>query len=289
MTGRRVAVVTGASSGIGKETAKALAIQGWRVIGIGRDKARCLTAEAEIHAAALGSHVVMLRADLSRLGEVQHAADQIAALTPKVDVLVNNAGGMGKSKVITAEGFVEDFASNHLGPFLLTLRLLPLLKAAAADARPGSVRIINTASNASEVTAGLNWDDLQMLEDYDPIVSYRNSKLANVLFARALAKRLGGSGIIALSVHPGTVMTNFASHAGERVQAHLKKFQKQSVVEGADTLIWLASADAPGLSNGGYFYQRKPRPMNPFAEDDANVERLWTASERLLTEAGYQI
>jgi NAD(P)-dependent dehydrogenase (short-subunit alcohol dehydrogenase family) len=151
------------------------------------------------------------------------------------------------------------------------------------------VRIINTASNASEVTAGLNWDDLQMLEDYDPIVSYRNSKLANVLFARALAKRLGGSGIIALSVHPGTVMTNFASHAGERVQAHLKKFQKQSVVEGADTLIWLASADAPGLSNGGYFYQRKPRPMNPFAEDDANVERLWTASERLLTEAGYQI
>lgn len=289
MTVQRVAVVTGASSGIGKETAKALAIQGWRVIGIGRDKARCLSAEAEIHAAALRSHVDILRADLSRLAEVQHVAERIAALTPRVDVLLNNAGGMSKSQTITAEGFVEDFAGNHLGPFLLTLRLLPLLKAAAIDAKPGSVRIINTASNASEVTAGLPWEDLQLMQGYDPVVSYRNAKLANVMFARGLATRLAADGIKAYSVHPGTVLSNLASHADERVQAHLKKFQRQSVVEGADTLIWLALADAPGHTNGGYFYQRKPRAMNPFAEDDANVERLWAESERLLGEAGYKL
>jgi NAD(P)-dependent dehydrogenase (short-subunit alcohol dehydrogenase family) len=287
MTKQRVAVVTGASSGIGKETAKALAGQGWRVIGIGRDKNRSLAAEAEIRQAAHGVQVDMLRADLARLNEAQRVAEEVAALTDRIDVLVNNAGVMCREQVITPEGLVENFAGNHLGPFLLTLRLLPLLQAAAKDAPPGSVRIINTSSDASEMTKGLPWEDLQLKENFDPGASYCNTKLANVMFARGLAKRLGADGIVAHSMHPGVVASNFVSHASERTAAYISTLQAQSEAEGADTLIWLAVDDAPGQSNGGYFYQRKPRAMNPFAEDEANVDRLWTESEKMLAAAGF--
>ena len=287
MTKQRVAVVTGASSGIGKETAKALAAAGWRVIGIGRDKNRSLAAEGEIRAAAHGVQVDMLRADLSRLNEAQRVAEEVATLTDHIDVLVNNAGVMCKEQVITPEGFVENFTGNHLGPFLLTLRLLPLLQAAAKDAPAGSVRIINTSSDASEMTKGLNWDDQQLLENFDPGASYCNTKLANVMFARGLGKRLAADGIVAHSMHPGVVDSNFVSHASERTAAYIKTLEAQTEAQGADTLIWLALDDEPGQSNGGYFYQRKPRAPNPFAEDDANVERLWTESEKLLAKAGF--
>ena len=129
----RVAVVTGASSGIGKETAKALAAQGWHVIALGRDPSRTVAAEAEIRAAATGQ-VDMIRADLSLIAEAERAADAIAALTSRIDILINNAGGMASRMVMTSEGLEQNFAGNHLGPFVLTNRLLPLLRAAAADA-----------------------------------------------------------------------------------------------------------------------------------------------------------
>jgi NAD(P)-dependent dehydrogenase (short-subunit alcohol dehydrogenase family) len=161
---QRVAVVTGASSGIGKETAKALAAQGWRVIAVGRDPGRSAAAETEIRAASSGGRVDMIRADLALMAEAARTASDITRLTDRIDVLVNNAGGMAKQKVITAEGYEENFAGNHLGPFLLTNRLLPLLRRAAANAPRGSVRIINTSSDASEMTPGLPWDDLQNLD-----------------------------------------------------------------------------------------------------------------------------
>jgi NAD(P)-dependent dehydrogenase (short-subunit alcohol dehydrogenase family) len=125
---QRVAVVTGASSGIGKETAKALASQGWRVIAIGRDPERTAAAEQEIRAASSGARVDVIRANLSLMADAARAARDITALTNRIDVLVNNAGCMAKGKVITSEGYEENFAGNHLGPFLLTTRLLPLLR-----------------------------------------------------------------------------------------------------------------------------------------------------------------
>ncbi len=284
---QRVAIITGASSGIGKETAKALAALGWRIIGVGRDKSRSLAAEAEIREAAHGVQVEMLRADLAHLNETQRLAEEIATLTDRIDVLVNNAGVMCSEQVITPEGFVENFAGNHLGPFLLTLRLLPLLKAAAADAPAGSVRIINTSSDASEMTKGLNWDDLQLKQNFDSGASYCNTKLANVMLARGLAKRLAADGIVAHSMHPGPVDTNFTSYVPERIAAYIKTLNQLTPEEGADTVVWLATAEEPGRSSGGYFYQRQPRAANPYAEDDANVDRLWTESEKLLAEAGF--
>jgi NAD(P)-dependent dehydrogenase (short-subunit alcohol dehydrogenase family) len=282
-----VAVVTGASSGIGKETAKALAAQGWRVIGTGRDAARSAAAEAEIRAVSETGEVEFLRADLSLMGDAARLADEIAARTDRVDILVNNAGGMAKEQVITAEGFDENFASNHLGPFLLTKKLLPLLRHAAQIAPKGSVRILNTSSDAGEMIPGLPWDDLQLLQNFNSGRSYCNVKLANVLFARGLASRLAGDGIVAHAMHPGFTESNFINNAPESSQAHMRTLKALTAAEGADTLIWLATSAEGGASSGGYFYQRQPRTPHPWANDPAAVDRLWEESEKLLAQAGF--
>ncbi|MGO9934892.1 MAG: SDR family NAD(P)-dependent oxidoreductase [Steroidobacteraceae bacterium] len=286
MAANRVAVITGASSGIGKEAAKALAARGWRVIATGRDPDRCAAAAEEIRAAASGGPVDMIQADLALMADAARAARDIAALTDRIDVLINNAGGIPARKVMTREGYEENFAGNHLGPFLLTTRLLPLLRHAAAGAPRGSVRIINTSSDASEMIKGMPWDDLKSSEHFSPGAAYCYGKLANVLFARGLARRLSDDGIVAHSMHPGVVDSNFIAHADERTQAYIRTLKAQTPAQGADTLIWLATAEEPGKSTGGYFYQRQPRVPNPVVEDAAYVDRLWAESEKLIARAG---
>src|SRR3546814_400562 len=172
----RVAVVTGASSGIGKSAAKALARQGWRVIGVGRDAARCAAAEAELRAAASAANVEMIRADLSLLADAARAAGDIAARTDRIDVLINNAGGVGSQMLMTAEGNEATFASNHLGPFVLTNLLLPRLRQAATTAAPGGVRILATSSAGPRYCTGLDWDDLQRTRDFTPGGAYTSAK-----------------------------------------------------------------------------------------------------------------
>lgn len=282
----RVAVVTGASAGLGKEAAKALAAQGFRVIALGRDPGRSAAALDEIRAASSSGKADMIVANLSLLADAARAAREVAALTDRVDVLVNNAGGMAKEKVITSEGFEENFTGNHVGPFLLTSRLIPLLKRAAQDAPKGSVRIVNTSSDASEMIPGLNFDDLMNFENFSVGAAYCGSKLANVLHARGLAKRLAGDGIIANSFHPGTVDSNFITHAGESTQAYMRTLEFISSEQGADTAIWLATSEDAGKTSGGYFYKRAPRTPNPMIEDDAAVERLFVETEKLILKAG---
>ena len=283
----KVAVVTGASSGIGLVTAKALAGAGWRVIATGRDPARSAAAEAEILAASTGSGVTMLRADLSRMAEAAALADQIAAHTDRIDLLVNNAGGMTSDLVITPEGLEENFAGNHLGPFLLTNRLLPLLARAAQGAPNGSVRILNTSSNASEMGPGFNWDDIQGLANFNPGLAYCNGKLANVLHVKALAARLAMLGITVHAIHPGPVATNFYTTAPESSRAHMAQLEMLTSEQGADTLIWLATAPEGGTSTGGYWFQREQIPPHPSANDPEAVERLWHESERLIATTGF--
>lgn len=282
----RVAVVTGASSGIGLVAAKTLASHGWRVIAVGRNPQRVAEAEKTIKDVAPDSRVDMIQADLALLADAARVAEQVKSLTDSVHLLINNAGGMAAKKVITKEGFEESFAANHLGPFLLTNRLLPLLRQAARSAEKGTVRIINTSSDGSEMIPALNLDDLRSFETYTNGLAYCSGKLANVMFARSLAKRVNSDGIVAHAFHPGTVASNFFSHTDASVQERYGSVDMLTPEQGADTLLWLATSAEAGQSNGGYFFERKPRKPNPLAEDDELAERLWGVSEQLIVEAG---
>lgn len=278
----RVAVVTGASSGVGKAAAQALVQQGWRVIGIGRDAARCAAAQADILAAVPGGQFEMLRADLSSMADTARAVREIVSRTDRIDALLNNAGGVNNRLIMTAEGFEATFASNHLGHFLLTTRLLPLLRTAARAAGPGAVRIVNVSSSGHEYTPGLDWDDLQRLKNFSTGGVYTNAKLMNVLFARELAKRLAGDGIVAHSMHPGVVASNFVNHADDAMQRHMATLDALPPEQAADTLVWLATDPEPGRSSGNYYHLRQLVPSSAASRDAAAAERLWIESEALL-------
>jgi NAD(P)-dependent dehydrogenase (short-subunit alcohol dehydrogenase family) len=287
MTGgtRRVAVITGASSGIGKAAAKTLAAAGWRIIGVGRDPGRSAAAANDIAAVADGGGVDMVIADLALMADVERAAHEISGLTDRIDALVNNAGGMANAKVVTPEGLEANFAGNHLGPFHLTNLLIPLLRRAAADGPAGEVRIVNTSSDASEMIPGLPFGNLLNLHNYSNGAAYCGSKLANVLHAKALAGRLAADGIVAHAFHPGSIDSNFITHAEASTQAYMHTLDLRPADEGADTLVWLVTSDEAGRSSGGYFYRRAPRTPNPLANDDVAVERLWSESEALVANA----
>lgn len=282
---QKVAVVTGASSGIGLAAAKALSLEGYRVIGVGRNPERTKAAGELLRTVTGGNPIDMIQADLALMAEAVRVADKIVQLTDRVDLLINNAGGMAGAKVMTKEGFEESFASNHFGPFVLTNRLLPLLRNAAVDAPQGSVRIVNTSSDGSEMIPGINLDDLKTFETYTNGLAYCSGKLANVLFARALSKRLSDDGIVAHSFHPGTVGSNFFTHTEESVRERYKDMEKLTPEQGADTLVWLAIDEEPGKSSGDYFFERKPREPNPLINDDEIIEKLWQVSESLTEEA----
>ena len=286
---RPVAVVTGASSGIGKSTAGKLAALGWQVIGVGRDPQRCASAETEIGAAARagGGGFAMARADFTVMSEVRRVAAEVAARTPRLEVLINNAGGVRDRQIITAEGTEATFAANHLAPFLLTRELMPLLKASAASRPPGTTRVIAVSSSAHRAIEGLNWDDLQSLREPHPTLAYCRAKLANLLFTRELARRADPDGIVVQAMHPGVVASNFASHGDEAMRAHMAAADTVSPDEPAETLAWLATEPAAGRGSGRYFYRKAEETPAAAAQDDAAAKRLWAESETLLAGLGF--
>ena len=284
---RRVALVTGASSGIGKSTVIKLVELGWQVIGVGRDPQRSAAAEAEIAAAARDDGFTMVRADFTLMADVKRVADEAGSRTGRLDVLINNAGGVRDRQVITAEGTEATFAANHLAPFLLTRELMPLLKASAASQPPGTTRVIAVSSSAHRVIEGLNWDDLQSLGDFHASLAYCRAKLANILFTRELARRADPDEIVAQAMHPGVVASNFASHADEAMRAHMAAADTVSPDEPAETLAWLATEPEGGRHSGRYFYRKAEETPAAAAQDDAAARRLWAESETLLARLGF--
>jgi NAD(P)-dependent dehydrogenase (short-subunit alcohol dehydrogenase family) len=230
----------------------------------------------------------MIRADLSLLREAAGVAAEIASRTQRIDALLNNAGGVSKELVVTAEGLESTFAGNHLGHFVLTNRLLPILRATAAASAPGATRIISVSSTGHERSAGLQWDDLQLPRNFTTGGAYCNAKLANILFTRALAKRLAADGIVAHAMHPGVVDSNFATHGDDFLQRYMATLKDVSVTPAAaaDTLVWLATASEPGQTTGGYYHQRTAIPPSAAAQDEAAAERLWSESEALVARVG---
>jgi NAD(P)-dependent dehydrogenase (short-subunit alcohol dehydrogenase family) len=188
--------------------------------------------------------------------------------------------------VITPEGNEATFAGNHLGHFLLTNRLLPLLRAAAGSSKPGTVRVLSVSSNGHEGCPGLEWDDLQQTRDWKSGKSYCVAKLCNILFARELAKRWAAYGIIANAMHPGVVASNFTNHAEPRMKSYMATLESFSPEVGADTLLWLATAPEAGRVTGGYFHKREALTPSRAALDDEAAARLWGESESLVARAG---
>jgi NAD(P)-dependent dehydrogenase (short-subunit alcohol dehydrogenase family) len=287
---QRVAVVTGASSGIGLETAKAFVRMGWHVIGQGRDAQRSARAEAEIReSCADGGKVDFLRANLSLMADTKRLAEQIKSLTDRIDILINNAGGVRDQRYITSEGMEETFSANHFAPFLLTRELMPLIDAAAAKCPAGSVRVLAVSSLAYlQPTGGLNWTDLQHLEGAFPASGvYCEAKLANQLFNLELDRRVSGRGIVSQALVPGVVHTNFANHGDENMQSYLKEAPGLTPEEVAKTLVWMATSPETGAPGGRMFYDMKEQPVEPHGRDVAAAERLWAESEKTLAGMGY--
>ena len=286
MSGRRTAVVTGASAGVGKAAARALLERGWRVIGIGRDPERTAAAEAELKAVP-GADVTLLRADMALMREVARMAGQIAGLTPHVDALLNNAGGVVAERRITDEGHEETFAGNHLAPFLLTDKLMPQLRTAAALRGPGAVRVIAVSSSGHLQTPAIRWDDLTFADGFVGGAAYCHAKLANVLFARELARRGAADGIVSHAMHPGVVNSNFASHCDAPMQAYMASIADRGLTpeQAAATPVWLATSEEAGRTTGRYWYLREELEPSAAAQDDAAAARLWQVSAELV--AGY--
>jgi NAD(P)-dependent dehydrogenase (short-subunit alcohol dehydrogenase family) len=219
------------------------------------------------------------------MAEVKRVAAEIAQLTGRIDVLVNNAGGVRDAIYTTGEGFEATFAANHLAPFLLTRELLPLLERAAADSEPGAVRVIAVSSSAHEHIGGMNWDDL-MFRNGPAGAAYCQAKLANVLYTRELNRRLADTGMVAQAMHPGMVHSNFASHGGKMMQEHFAANEGGTPADAARTIFWLATSDEGGREGGRYFHDLAEAPVAPQGSDDAAAARLWTESEALLSTLG---
>lgn len=279
----KTAVITGASAGIGKATAMALGKQGWRIIGVGRNPQRCDEVSAELERE--GVSVEFLRGDFDSMAEVKRVASEIAGLTDRIDVLVNNAGGVRDKRYETVDGLEATFAANHLAPFLLTRELLPILQATAKDA--GEARVIAVSSSAHEYIPAMNFADLQFEQNFSTGATYCQAKLANLLFSRELARRHGGNGIVVQSMHPGIIASNFYSYGDETMRSHHGAESGNPPEHAARTIAWMATAPECGEPSGRYFHDCAEAEAKPQALDDVAAKRLWDESEAILARLGF--
>ena len=271
MTGK-TCVVTGANSGIGKETALALAKMGARVVLVCRNQEKGEAALADIRREATAAQLDLMIADMSSFASVRALAGQIREKCPRLDVLINNAGAAVPKRTLSADGIEMTVAGNHVGAALLTLLLLDLLKASAP------ARIINVSSEAQR-RAPLDMNDLQFeRRKYQALAAYGQSKLLMNAFTFELARRLAGTGVTANCLHPGVVRTNiWPSNPPllfKIILGVMKPFMLDSK-RGAEVTIYLATS--PDVTNvtGEYFVKSKVAPSNPLSRDPKIAAEIW--------------
>ncbi|MGV7034660.1 SDR family NAD(P)-dependent oxidoreductase [Methylobacterium symbioticum] len=273
----RTCLVTGATNGIGYETALGLARRGARVVLVGRDAERLARAEAGIRAAVPGADLAAARADLSAQAEIRRLAAEIRAGHARLDVLVNNAGAIFDRRAETVDGIERTWALDHLGYVLLTLELLDLLKdGGRAGLRP---RIVNVAS-AAHTRGRIDLDDLEGRRRYGGMTAYAQAKLGNVLFTAALARRLAGSGVTVNALHPGVIRSGFARDAGGLLGfgwSLIRPFLS-SPERGAATSLHLACAPELDGVSGRYFARCAEARPSRAARNVGLQERVWEIS-----------
>jgi NAD(P)-dependent dehydrogenase (short-subunit alcohol dehydrogenase family) len=273
----KICMVTGATSGIGFETALGLAKQGAEVVLVGRNAERGARAVDRIRADTINGRLNFLKADLSSQGQIRQLADRFKDEYDRLDVLINNAGGFFLTRELSPDGIEMTFALNHLAYFLLTHLLLDVLKESAP------ARVINVASGAHH-GAQIQFDDLGGEKGYRGWRAYAQSKLANLLFTFELARRIEDTGVTANALHPGFVATNLGKNSGWVARLvlwflHLRAF---SPAQGAGTSIYLASSSEVEGDNGAYFVNKKIVEPDPAARDKLSAQRLWTVSEKMV-------
>lgn len=273
----KICLVTGANAGIGKTTALGLAKIGAAVVMVSRNQERGEAARAEIMAESENDAVDLMIADLSSQQSIRQLAEDFKTRYERLDVLVNNAGGIFGSPSLTVDGLEYTFALNHLSYFLLTNLLLERIK----ESSPA--RIVNVSSQA-QADATINFDDLQSEQNYNARRVYGQSKLANILFTYELARRLDGVDVTTNALHPGVVRTNFGRESTSRAFALMMRLLGPflaSPEKGASTSIYLATAPGVEGVTGKYFIDKQEQKSNAESYDTAVAQRLWQVSEEL--------
>jgi len=271
----KVFLVTGATEGIGKAAALDFARRGATIVVVGRSREKSERVVGELKGSSGNERVELLLGDMSRIADVRAVADQFRAKYERLDVLVNNAGAVFTEYGTSVDGIEMTFALNHMAYFVLTTALLDLLQKT-----PGA-RVVSTSSGAHQ-TGKMDLATIVKRNGKAGFGAYADSKLANILFTRELARRLGSGGT-ANCFHPGFVRTGFGSNNGGGVAWFIKLIARfaRTPEKGAETLVWAATSEEAGRYSGEYFYDCKVARTTRLAKDDGLAKGLWELSEKL--------
>ncbi|SDD81235.1 NAD(P)-dependent dehydrogenase, short-chain alcohol dehydrogenase family [Mucilaginibacter pineti] len=272
----KTTIITGATSGIGQETALALAKQGHALYLLVRNTIKGDRLKEHIITTTGNKEIFIVKCDLTNLQSVRDAAAELNSKLFSITVLINNAGGIFAERQTTQNGLEMTFTTNHLGHFLLTESLMPLLL-------KGQARIINVSSEAHRMGKP-KFDDLQFEQGYSPFKAYGMNKLFNIYFAQSLAQKYGDKGILAFSLHPGLVATSFSTGLKgiEKIIMWLAQPFMITAEQGAETSIFLATAARLEKHNGSYFKKKKVAKTSSTAQNADCRDRLWAISEKLM-------
>lgn len=285
---QRIIVVTGATSGIGRQVVEQLLERGVSVIGVGRSEERCAQLEEAAGPSGHAGRLAVCRADLSELEQVRGLAVSLRELLagwgrPGLEGLVNNAGTFTFWQTLTPEGFETQWAVNHLAPFLLTHELMPCLSAAR------QARVV-TVSSGSHFGTELDWEDIQLHRRYNPLRAYKQTKLANVLFTAELNRRLGpDSNVQAFAADPGLVKTDIGAKTNSRLAGWIWRLRRRGGItpeRSAEGIVKLLLEPSLGPAQGIYWKHGEPKDPNPYALEPAVGRRLWELSHRMCGLAG---
>jgi dehydrogenase/reductase SDR family protein 13 len=275
----RTFFVTGANSGIGRALVEALAARGGRVVLASRSRERTEPVVEGIRRSHPAADAMFLQVDVSDLASVREAAARFLATNRPIDVLVNNAGIAG-TRALSRDGFDLTYATNHIGPFLLTTLLLPRLRAAPQG------RIVNVSSIAHVRVKRIDWSVLERRAEpkRSAFSDYADTKLMNVLHAKELARRLAGTPVTTYALHPGSVASNIWRSVPQPFQWLLKRFLRSNE-EGARTPLYCATAPELTTVTGRYYDECREAPANPLADDAALARELWARTEAAIAAA----